>query len=88
MVVTPSTIAQVPGGPELLILLFIFVLVFGVPLIALVALAWYLTRRDDGDARTRTDEPAREAAVDDALRNRLEDLERRVEALEDDARDD
>ena len=88
MVLTPSTIAQLPGGPELLILLFIFVLVFGLPLIAIVALAWYLTRRDDGDARTRTDEPAREAAVDDALRNRLEDLERRVEALEDDGRDD
>ena len=88
MVVTPSTIAQVPGGPELLILLFIFVLVFGLPLIAIVALAWYLTRRDDGDARARTGEPAREAAVDEATRNRLEDLERRVEALEDDGRDD
>ena len=87
MDVTPSTIAQLPGGPELLILLFIFVLVFGLPLIALVALAWYLTRRD-GDARARPDEPAREAAGDDALRTRLEELERRVEALEDDARDD
>ncbi|WP_255191878.1 hypothetical protein [Natronobeatus ordinarius] len=87
MVLTPSTIAQLPGGPELLILLFIFVLVFGLPLIAIVALAWHLTRRDDGDARARADEPAREGPGE-GVRNRLEDLERRVEALEDDGRDD
>lgn len=87
MGLTPSTIAQVPGGPELLILLLIFVVVFGVPLMAIAALAWYLTRRD-GDARARADEPARGDAADEGLRRRLDDLERRVEALEDEARDD
>ncbi len=88
MSVTTLAFAPVPGGPELLILLLIFVVVFGIPLLALAALAWHLTNRDEGDGRARAGEPARGNAVDEELRRRLEDLERRVETLEAETRDE
>ncbi|RLM76421.1 preprotein translocase subunit TatA [Halorubrum sp. Atlit-26R] len=60
----------VPGGPELLILLVIAVLLFGVPLVLVGGAVLYLTTRSE-------DETAAETTDDD----RIAELEAEVERL-------
>ena len=66
----PSTVAFVPtpGGPELVVILFMLVLYIGVPfLIVVAALSFYHGKKDDvGDERAQ---------------RRIEELEREVESL-------
>jgi sec-independent protein translocase protein TatA len=68
----------VPGGPELVVLLLI-ILLLGLPLLLLVvaaALGVKLLGGDDGES------------APDATATRLDELERRVETLERERRDD
>ena len=60
----------VPGGPELIIILIIAVLLFGVPLVLVAAAVLYLTTRSE-------DETAAERTDDD----RIAELEAEVERL-------
>ena len=51
MVPTVPAFGGVPGGPELLIILLISVLIFGVPLVVIAGAVVFLTlRSDDGEA--------------------------------------
>ncbi|ELZ37752.1 sec-independent protein translocase component TatA [Halorubrum saccharovorum DSM 1137] len=65
MLPTVPAFGGVPGGPELLIILIIFVLLFGVPLVVIAGAVLFLTLRSD-------DEP-------DA--DRIAELEAEVERL-------
>ena len=49
MVPTVPAFGGVPGGPELLILLIIFVLLFGVPVAVIAGVLLILKLRSDGD---------------------------------------
>jgi len=60
----------IPAGPELIIILIIAVLLFGVPLVLVAAAVLYLTTRSE-------DETAAETADDD----RIAELEAEVERL-------
>ncbi|WP_050047945.1 hypothetical protein [Halanaeroarchaeum sulfurireducens] len=74
MVALPAVVG-VPGGVELLIILFVFVLLFGVPLTILLVLGYRLTgETDDG---TVSDERIEELEAEvAALNERLEDEDR------------
>lgn len=63
-----------PGGPELLILLFMLLFLVGVPLVVVAGAVWLFTRRSGGD------EDARERIVE--LEREVQRLERQVERLE------
>ena len=65
----------VPGGVELLVILFVFVLLFGVPLTILLVLGYRLTGETDDD--TVSDERIEELEAEvAALNERLEDDDR------------
>ncbi|WP_435095395.1 preprotein translocase subunit TatA [Halorubrum sp. N11] len=66
MVPTVPAFGGVPGGPELVIILLIAVLLFGVPLVLIAGAVLFLRQRSDGD----------EAEAD-----RIADLEAEVERL-------
>jgi sec-independent protein translocase protein TatA len=61
----------VPGGPELIIILVIAVVLFGVPLVLVAGAVVYLATRDEDEAATT------ETADDD----RIAELEAEVERL-------
>ncbi|MGM0398364.1 MAG: preprotein translocase subunit TatA [Halobacteriota archaeon] len=73
MVFAVPAVVGIPGGLELLIILFIFVLLFGIPLTILLFLGYRLTDR------------VGESAVSD---DRLEELESEVAALKERLEDD
>lgn len=70
MALPPLLFAGVPGGLELLVVLFVFFLLFGVPLTLLVALGYKHLKNQTSEAETARIEQL-EAEVAD-LRERLE----------------
>lgn len=66
-----------PGGPELLVLLFILML-FAVPLVGIAIVVWVLTRDRDGNGDRSAAAPSEPTPVE----QRVAALERRVERLE------
>ena len=68
----------VPGGPELVIILVIAVVLFGVPLVLVAGAVVYLATRDDDETATA------ETADDD----RIAELEAEVERLREQVGDD
>lgn len=70
---------QVPGGPELLIIGLIFVMLLGLGVAIVGAGAYLASNRSDSSSRssTRSDNPPQSP-----IEQRLADLEKRVETLE------
>ncbi|MDV7350286.1 preprotein translocase subunit TatA [Halorubrum distributum] len=66
----------VPGGPELIIILVIAVVLFGVPLVLVAGAVVYLATRSEDEATT--DESATAETADD---DRIAELEKEVERL-------
>ena len=67
----PLQFVGIPGGPELLIILLVLLVVFGLPLlVAAGAAVWLYRRRDDGDLDERVRELEGEIAE---LRRELEE---------------
>jgi sec-independent protein translocase protein TatA len=66
----------VPGGPELIIIMVIAVVLFGVPLVLVAAAVLYLATRDEDE--TATAETATGETADD---DRIAELEAEVERL-------
>ena len=62
----------VPGGPELLILLVVFVLLFGVPLVVIAGVVVFLKLRSDGE-ETDDDRVAELEAEVERLREKVGD---------------
>ncbi len=73
----PAFVGGVPGGPEVIVLLMIAVL-FGIPLVAVLVIAYFLVTRSGSSADDRVAELEREVAV----------LEREVEELRSEVSDD
>jgi sec-independent protein translocase protein TatA len=72
MVPTVPAFGGVPGGPELLIILLISVLIFGVPLVVIAgAVAFLRLRSDDGEADA--DRIAELEAEVERLREKVDD---------------
>lgn len=69
--VTPAVVGM-PGGLELLVILVIFVLLFGIPLTILLVLGYRLTERAGESAIPEDRLEELEAEVDE-LKTRLED---------------
>ena len=69
--VTPAVVG-IPGGLELLVILVIFVLLFGIPLTILLVLGYRWTERAGESAISEDRLEELEAEVDE-LRTRLED---------------
>jgi sec-independent protein translocase protein TatA len=66
----------VPGGPELVIIMVIAVVLFGVPLVLVAAAVLYLATRSDDEATT-----AEAATAETADDDRIAELEAEVERL-------
>ncbi|VTT87133.1 hypothetical protein DM2_3171 [Halorubrum sp. DM2] len=62
----------VPGGPELLILLVVFALLFGVPLVVIAGVVVFLKLRADGE-EVDTDRVAELEAEVERLREKVDD---------------
>ncbi|MFC4543447.1 preprotein translocase subunit TatA [Halosolutus amylolyticus] len=82
MIPVPLFVPGAPGGPELLIVLFMMFFVL-VPIVAIGLVVWILTR--DGDDSTGATAPTDGDVA--ALEQRVAALERRVEHLEADRRE-
>jgi len=78
MVPTVPAFGGVPGGPELVIVLIVAVLLFGVPLVLVAGAVLYLTTRSDDDA---VDDGASGAGSREPDAERIAELEAEVERL-------
>jgi len=72
MVPTVPAFGGVPGGPELLILLIIFVLLFGVPVAVIAGVLLVLKLRSDGDG-SEADRIAELEAEVERLREKVDE---------------
>ncbi|WP_049984520.1 preprotein translocase subunit TatA [Halorubrum sp. BV1] len=72
MVPTVPAFGGVPGGPELLILLLVFALLFGVPLAVIAGVALILKLRSDGE-EPDADRIAKLEAEVERLREKIDD---------------
>jgi len=71
MVPTVPAFGGVPGGPELLILLIVFVLLFGVPIAVIAGVVVVLKLRSDGE-EPETDRIAELEAEVERLREKVD----------------
>ena len=63
----------VPAGPELVIILIVFVLLFGVPLVLIAGAVLFLTLRSDGEEAGDADRIAELEAEVERLRDQVDD---------------
>lgn len=75
----PAFIPGAPGGPELLIMLFMIVFMIGVPLAVIAGAIWLFTGRTNGD--DSTDQRVAE------LEREVDRLQREVDRLESERED-